>query len=636
MNPKNRELTIDFSNFRAGLNTKDPHISIGEKQAYSGTENIVFKESGIAPWFSFAGIKDSAVFPGKITGLDIYSRVDGTDILIAGYNGSIYSINKSTGVGTLIYTLGGLGEFWFVSFYDKLFAANGTGSCVIEGSAGYQIGITPPSGVSVAATAGGSLANGDYTIYASYARMVSGVAVLYSQGEELGTVTLGSGNNTIAVSDFANSSDTRVGNKIIWAQGPNDAGVFLYHATGDNTTTSFNITDTTLYDATKYYRTLSNPSAQPPVMTGIFAHDDRIFGWYENTLYASMQAVTVYDLERWPDIQYKFPFRITGLFAIGEDLFINTDGRGIIKLPEANMDGAYKQVTKKRCFKFIRSVENIDENSKESPSPVIGITQNGVRIFDGYSFTIDLTKSIKNDMDDLYSGASSEHAPVGFVQRANDRTEYRFSYRDLDIGSVCNNYTYVLNLDQLVINSNVDYTAPWESVKVGFNYACVDGSDEAFMAQSLESGSQIFKDDPKHTIDRNIFKYNGTFVSSASKACNLVTKMVIPSIAGRFRLEQLRYISYMRSSATITIYIGEEISINEENTVETGGRPLFGVARFGVDRFSSNEPIIGVHKLGRDIKGVAVYVVVNFNSKSINDYLSEMKLFGEYLEGSYK
>lgn len=631
-----RKLTIDFTTFRGGLNTKDPHISIGDNQSYTGTENIVFKESGLSPWFSFVGIKSSSIFPGRITGLDIYSRVDGSDILIAGYNGSIYSINKTTGEATLIYTVGGTGEFWFVSFYDKLFATNGTGSCVIEGTNGYSIGLAAPSGVVAAAASGGSLDDGDYVVYASYGRMVAGTTVQYSEGESLGTITLGSGNNTIAISSFSNSSDSRVGNKIIWMTDANGGDIIQYYETEDNSTESFNIADDSQRDSTMYYRIWSASSKQPPVMTGIFAHSDRIFGWYNNTLYASLQATTVYDLERWPDIQYEFPFRITGLFSIGDDLFINTDSRGIIKLPNGDMSAIYKQVTTKRCFKFIRTVSNIDENTPESPSPVIGFTQNGCRIFDGYGFTLDLSKSIKNDIDDMYTGASSEHQPVGFVRRANDRTEYRVSYRDLDIGSVSNNYTYVLNMDELVINSKVDYIAPWESVKVGFRYACVDGNDDAFMAQCLESGSQIFKDDPKHTLDRNIYNNEGNFVVSASKQCNLVTKMIIPTIKGRFRLHQLRYISYMRSNATITIYIGEETGINETNSVETGGLPLFGVARFGIDRFASNEPIIGVHPLGKDLKGYAVYIVINFDSVSYKDFLSNIVLNGVLEEGTFR
>jgi hypothetical protein len=84
------------------------------------------------------------------------------------------------------------------------------------------------------------------------------------------------------------------------------------------------------------------------------------------------------------------------------------------------------------------------------------------------------------------------------------------------------------------------------------------------------------------------------------------------------------------------VIIGEEISINESNTVQTGPRPLFGVARFGVDRFASTEPVIGLHKMMRDKKGVAVFIRTTFHSTSHKDYLSEIKLFGIYEEGSYK
>lgn len=636
MRPKQSDLTIDFTNMSGGLNTKDPHIAIGDNQVYSGSENAVFKRAGFAPWFGFQGIKSTSVFSGKCRGMDIYSRVDGTDQLIGIENGNIYSVNKLTGEITLVYALGGSGECWFLSYYDKLFAANGTASCVIEGSSGYPIGITPPSGVSAAASAGGSLDDGDYEVYVSYARSVAGANVLYSQGEYLGTVTLGSGNSTVSISNFSNSSDSRVGNKVVWMTDADGSDVILYHQTNDNTTEAFSISDTSGRNSVAYYRILSNSSAQPPVMTGIFPHNDRIYGWRNNVLYASMQAVTVYDLERWPGIQYEFPFQISGLFAIGEDLYINSINRGVYRLPNGDMAAAYEQVSKKMCFKYPRTVQNTDENTEDSPSPVIGVTNNGVRIFDGKSFSIDLSKSIKNDMEDLYDGANSDFQPCAIICRANDRTEYRLSYRDLDIGSNSNNYTYVLNLDELTIISAVEYIAPWEGVKIGFSYACIDSEDTVFMAQSLDGNSQVFKENKLSTIDKDIFNNSGEFISNTQKEVNVVTKMVIPSIGGRIRLEQLRYISYMRSEATIQVVIGEDIDINESNTVDTGPRPVFGVARFGVDRFATTEPIIGLEKLGMDIKGVAVYIVINYNSGSIRDYLSEIKLFGEYEEGTFK
>lgn len=642
MLPQNKVLSIDFSDFRGGLNTKDPHLSIGENQAYYGTQNVIFKKIGLAPWPAFVGLGGNAVITGangKMKGMDIYSRVDGTDsLIIANNNGDIYSVNKSTSALTYIYSLGPGGKVWFVSMYDKLFATNGTSSCVIQGPYGYTIGITPPSGVVASASTGGTLPDGDYIIYASYAITVGGLDVLYSQGQYLGTISLSSGNNTISITNFANSTDSRVGNKIIWASDANGADIVLYRSLGNNLVTYFDISDDSGRDPTKYYRVLANPSAQPPLMTGIFSHDDRIFGWRNNVLYASMQAVTVYDLERWPGIQYEFPYYISGLFAIGEDLFINTINNGIIKLPYGDMSAKFNHVSRKMCFKYISTVCNTDENTETNPSPVIGLTGNGVRVFNGKNFTIDISKSIKNDIKDLYDGASDDHQPTGLVCRSNDRTEYRLSYRDLDIGSINNNYSYVLNLDELVIKNSTDYIAPWELITIGFDYSCIDSDETVFMAQSLSDKSQIFKLDENSTYDYNIINKDGNLITRTSKPCNLVTKMVIPNIAGRFRLEQLRYISYMRSVGTVTIYIGENKNVNEQSGIQASldNPPLFGVARFGIDRFADNDPVIALHKLGENLKGVTVYLVFTFNSISVRDYISAIQLFGEYGEGRMK
>ena len=629
---------VDFSFFNGGLNSNDPHCAIRENQAYSGSINARFMKKGFMRAPGFHGLSDTPTFAAICKGLDIYSLLDGTDILIGYSGGKIYSINKTTNEVTEIYDLTGNGECYGVSFYGKLFVTNGSKSCVIETDVGYPIGIAPPSGVTAAAAAGGSLPEGVYKIFVGYARKVAGLNVQYSVGQAIADVTLTAGNKTISISNFANSSDGRVNNKVVWLTDAGGGVYYLYHQTNNNTTTSFSVSSDSGKNASILYRVWGEPSKQPPTMTGLYAHDDRLFGWYGNTLYASMKATTAYDLERWPEIQYEFPFKIISLFSIGADLFINS-ARGIFKLPDADMAASYKQVTKRLYFMFDRTVSYIDENSKENPSPVIGVTNDGVRIFDGNSFSIDLSKDIKSDIKKLIDGSSSTFKPNGFVYRSEGRTEYRIGYRDTTINALCNNRQLVLNLDSVVINSNTDYTAPWELWQTGFQYSAIDSSGTLFMLQNLAESSQVFKESYNDVCDVSIYDDDGSFLATKTcKECKVKSRLEIVDISSRIIWETMRTLAQLNSDATIRIEIGEEFDISKIHTIQKSGSgivPVFDEVLFDEVTFVSEQPIIGKNKLQQNLKGASVFVEFTQTANDPTMQVLEIKLYGIYETGRY-
>ena len=631
---KQGHLPLDFSFFNGGYNCKDPQCGIKQNQAYTGTINARFKSKGFDRAPGFLGIAETPVFTTYCKGIEFYNRIDGTDLLMGFSGGKLYSVNTATGAITELYNLTGSAEGYGVSAFDRFFAVNGASACVVEGDSSYTIGIAPPEGVTAEAAASGSLPDGVYKLYAGYARTVSGLNVQFSEGQEIADVTLGTGNNTIAISNFANSTDARVSNKVIWATDANGGTYYLYHETEDNETESFNITSTAGKNSSVLYRVWGAPSKQPPTMTGIFFHDNRLFGWKDNVLYASMKATTVYDLERWPDIQYEFPFYILSLFSIGPDLFINTN-KGIIKLPYADMSARWEWVTKRLYFKYPRTVAKLDNNSgDEYNEPVIGLTNDGVRIFDGTGFSIDLSKDVKPDIKRAYDGASAVFTPAGFVYRTKDRSEYHLSYRDLTINAVTNNRRLVLNLDSLTIASNTDYLTAWEPWEIGFTHSAIDSSGNLYMAQSLNGNSQIFIEQWGSVADKWVYGSSGQYITeSTNKTCKVVSRMDITDIAGRVRWEQARTLIQLQGEASIKVNIGEAENLNATHTFVTGDESLFDVARFDVDVFSSEQPVIGVSKLEENLKGASVFVTYEQTADDINMQTLEIKLYGTYEQG---
>ena len=74
---------VDFSDFSGGLNSTDPQCAIKPNQAYSGSINARWYKKGFGRAPGFHGIASTPTFEAAAKGLDIYSRIDGTDSLIS-------------------------------------------------------------------------------------------------------------------------------------------------------------------------------------------------------------------------------------------------------------------------------------------------------------------------------------------------------------------------------------------------------------------------------------------------------------------------------------------------------------------------------------------------------------------------
>lgn len=545
-----------------GVNVTDPAVSLRPNEVRDCL-NARLLLRGFERWPGAENLPAHGVVTDFFRGEFHHSEVDGTDHLFTVFGGKLYEINKSTGAKTELYDMTGSGEAWGGSHFGTFFCANGSSVVKVEGSTAYQVGITPPTGVTAAgATSGGSLADGTYKLYAAYARRVSGVNVLYSTGQSIADVVIsgGGGNGKITISNFANSGDGQVGNKVIFMTDAGGSTYYQYHQTEDNTTTTFDIVDASNKQTAITYTAYSQPSARPGNFTFLFAHNNRLWGIIGNVLYYSMKATptNTYNLERFRPLDYiKYPYQLTGIFAVGKHLCLNTAENGVIVQPLADVTAPYEHLEQRQSFKYMRTVGDWRGGK-------IGVTNDRVGFFDPTTMQFeewDYGKNIRPALTQIWANATSDFQPCGITYRRADRIEYQLSFRDTRVGSYNNNRTYALNLSRTTFLDAENFKAPWEIVGRGFNYVCVDGDNTLFMAQSRDSAGTVYKEDSTSTTEVGIYDDDGSYISTAQNMRmwvttrtvlkNLFTKQVIDNIRGLYRIA---------APITVGVYIADDSS----------------------------------------------------------------------------
>jgi hypothetical protein len=507
-----RNVAIEYSDISYGKNNTMPQNAIGDKQV-SEILNAIIEKRGFSRAPGFLGIKSSAVFTTYARLMDFYIKDDGTEYLLTVSNGHIYSVNKANGTITDLGAYTGSGEAYGVNALDKYFVANGTNVYKVEGTNIYMVGIAAPTGASASASGTGTLAAGTYRVYVSYARKVSGVLSLYSKPMDLGNVTV-SGTQAISIT-CPNSSDAQVTDKIVWLLEPNSSATYFYYDNTDNTTTTFSVASDSAKNINIVMEVESLPNGLPTAFTGIVYFDGYLIGWLGNTIYWSVQSGTVYDLERFPSRNNRtFPHKIISLFSCNGSFFVNTTG-GIYALPNGDLTAKAELVQKNLRFLSPRL-------HKEFKGVVWGLTNDGVRYFDGSNFSIDLSKDIKPDIDTITM--SDNYLPcIEIFRREGKRTELHLSWRDITISTNCNNRTSILNIDSIVIESEEVYKAAWEEWEGGFNYAAIDYSGNMYRCQNrYDLGATIFTEAAANKNDRYIYNKVGTFLTDATDKIVLV------------------------------------------------------------------------------------------------------------------
>jgi hypothetical protein len=603
--------TVDFSNMSGGINTTDPVTDIRDNQVQYGL-NAVFTNKGFSRCGGLVGLKSSQTFDSlRGYGLHIYEKSDGSEEILCVAGQKLYTVTTA-GVATELYDFGAEGEAYFANYMGICFVCNGTKLVKYDGTNAYQCGIAAPSAGNAAATSGGSLPAGVYQIYIGYARKVSGSNVLYGSGYSLGSVTLSGADLSVAITNFANSSDPQVNNKVVWMTDADGGTFYFYYETGNNTTTSFTITSDSAKDDTRQYDVLAAYNFVPVSPQYVFVSDNRVIYTSGRTAYFSLQAGTVYDLEKFDTGAdgniLTFPYNIAGGFTIGNNWCFNTTS-GVIVLPNGDISQAYEIKGAPYYFKYFRTVGNWNQIA-------IGLTNDGVRIFDGNKFTnVNISRDIKTEIERCYTGSNDTFSPCGKVIRNanNDRTEYALSFIDTNVSGYINNRTWVLDLDSLNLESPDSYNTQWEQWENGFSYIDITKDGTIYCMQSKGAESNIIKFSSDSTADKWIFDENGVWISSlTNRKMHIITKEKIPDLLGYCRWMYLHMFGLAAADLSFKVRIGDEYTRESIRSFVHGSlaQPLFDVALMDVAVFGENTPIKNKKLLNKKMKGNSVFIEI--------------------------
>jgi hypothetical protein len=575
---------VSLGDISGGLNINDPSISIGLNQV-AGVLNCVILNKGFKAWCGCENITEKDTCNDYLRGLFNHSTIAGSETLFTVFGGKIYSINKSTGaVSSPLFDLTGQGEVWGASHWGKYYGTNGSKCFKIEGSTVYNIGITPPSSGSAAAGAGAGLPDGVYKVKIGYARKVSSLNVLYSTGYDLGSVTLGSGNNRVSITSFANSSDSQVNNKVVWMTDAAGETYWFYHETGDNTTTSITISATTLRnDFIEYWASAGN-NGLPTIGTFLGVFDNRIGVINGNSLYYSLKATNGFDLERFPVLnKIDYPYQMTGFFTLNGHLFLNTANNGIIIQPNCDVSAKFEHIEQKESFAFIRTVADWRGGK-------IGLTKDKVGFFNGTNFEEwDYGYNVRPALNKIWSNYTSNTLPCGFTYRRDNRIEYALSFCDTTLGASNNNRTYVLNLSQTFFQDNVNYKTPWEVVDRGFNYVSVDNGNTPYYGQSFDASSTIFKDKLTSTTQKGIYNSVGEYLSDpVDMTRQIVYKTLIEDMFSKIIIDDIRSMFQTSAKATVTVVIADDpgLSITQDTNIDNISNSVWDIFEWDVDNWA--------------------------------------------------
>ena len=638
------EVTIPFKSFADGVNNADPTSDVGARYRSRYPKYQVVDALDIM-------LHTKKQRPGSqlltdtmnsyCRGLGTYLRHDGTEYMLAVYAGKLVSIDTSSGVVTELYTLNGNSEAWFADYLDICIVANGTSVVKVEGGAAYPLGIAAPAaGPSASAVAGGSLTAGVYTVYIGYARKVSSSNVLYSKGLSLGSVTLSGGNLTVRISDFTNSSDLQVNNKVVWMTDADGSTYYFYHQTNDNTTTTVDVSSASAKSTSILYLVEANTNDAVPAFEYIAVLNKYLYGSVDNILYRSRQAGDRYQLERFDTdssnpSKSTYPFVITGIFAIDPDIYLNTPA-GILRIPNGDINAQFEHVEKQDNFKYPRTVVSAVVNGVNG---LLGVTSKKIGFFDGHRILEhDLGRDVKAFVEKMFVGANDNNQPAGCIYRRNSRIEYHLGYRDLDVGIATNNRRLILNLDTLQVLENNRVNAAWEPWSNGFNYMVTLNSGAWYCVQSHESKSVVYYQHGTRNVDINIYKGN-TYTAEDDYGGSIKTGTFIPSIRGLVRWINLWFFGKLSETMTAKVVIEKWPSIEKTTTIDPASSsldvPRYGVARYGVDRYAPESPIRDKGKLSRSLKGNAVHVLFTLSGEDRAFEFINAELYGILTESRF-
>lgn len=629
-----KPFVINFADTSGGVNNIEHPSLFNQNQVHEDSSGFMLKKSGVVKSLGSTGLSATDTFTDYLRLLTLHRQFAGTESMYALSGGTLSAVNKTNGALTSKFTMGeATKEGWATDSHGKKWICNGNKTVKIEGTTAYQVGITAPSGITAAAAAGAGLPDGTYYIYVSYARKVSGANKLYSSGQLVAAVTLGSGNNQIAFT-FANSSDAQVNNKVVWLKSPSEAVHYFFYETDNNTTTSFTITGTTAKNTSVIYEYAAMDNGVPPAITYIYAFAGRLWGIINNIIYYSdIGDFSEYSLEIWRASNYQItPHKLTGIFSVGQNLYFNSED-GILLLPSGDINQMLYLIESRWHFEYMRTVAAWNGG-------VIGVTNQGVRLFDGQQFTsFDFAYPIRSNLIKLYNSAAN-FQPCGFVYRRNFRDEYHLMWQDTTYSATTNNIHAVLNLSSAYWQESNNYNLAWEFQLISGNYAAVSAVDNTlFVGQSHETASKVYKEDSTYAQCSYVYNKSGTLLGlNVDVESKLRTREFVFDISALMWVKKFYVFAQNDYPFTIHLYAGDNINKFSEPFViaaSGGTTAAFDSAVWDTSIFPSENAASNKRKLPTDFKCRSLYVTITQTDNDYNFKLLKLLVFCEAEMGNY-
>lgn len=632
-----REIRQAFGNFSYGTNLADDACDIADAQVKYSLNAILVKNG----FYKRRGFKALALtWTGEFQGVYEHTFIDGSTVLLVVNNGNLFSVDTTTPSKTLLYTIGSLGKASFASSIGRCFVATGGTLVKVEkdsyGVHAYRVGIVAPDTGSSAASAGGTLPDGVYHVYIGYARKVGGSNVLYSKPHQLSDVTISVGNKSVTITSFSNSSDYQVNNKIVWMSRAGLADIYFAHETNDNTTTSITISSDTTNDNIRM-DVSAVPNDVPDDFDYVYAFNGRIWGSVDNVVsYSYQNTGNPYDLEKFYVLNKNtYQYRCDGFFSLAENLYINTR-RGIITIPKGQ---AYSQQI------YNDGLHWYDVNTVcQYSGKLIGLTDIGVRYFDGESFSdSDLGEKIRSEVMKIYSSTSGYSPCAVVIPRALELTvsrntvsryEYHIGYNDDTISVSNNNKQIVLNLEGIARLDSGMVVAPWEIWNIGFNYACLTSGNTAVYCQNhAASQCVLFLEVFDSTVD------NGVYDSSGNVCTSKPVETIVETKVKRYPLDSITTWTHacVKSMSSINTHFKicfDDLDSYDENVVSAS---LDGINPFSWDiegagwdegHWEAFYPVISKHVIGQYGLGNSLYVRIECTGDDVKYNFNSIELYG--------
>jgi hypothetical protein len=273
------------------------------------------------------------------------------------------------------------------------------------------------------------------------------------------------------------------------------------------------------------YETFALDNGVPPAGNFICSFANRLWMIAAGVIYYSAKAYNEYDIEKFPAANVIVtPYNLKGIFSCGNNLYFNTES-GILAMAGADPNTILYLTEPRWHFTDMNTVDRWNNG-------VIGLTNDGVRYFDGAAFSnYDMSYNIKDYIDEAIK-TKTNFRPCGYVYRRPVRNEYHLMWQSESVSTSVNNMHAILNLDSLMYASADQFTAAWEFQTISGNFAAVSkNTNTVFIGQTHATAPKIFKEIALDDLLNYVYDNAGNLITTATPyQLRIVSRVTLPSM----------------------------------------------------------------------------------------------------------